>query len=124
MDVTPTIPEGLKVIDSYGPGRFQISTLAYQGPLLVFPNRVVPWTLTIADALSVDDLSEVFAEDPPVEVLLFGCGSKMTLVKPSLRQAIRDKGVAMDPMDTGAACRTYNILLSEGRRVAAALIPV
>jgi len=124
MDVTPTIPEGLKVIDSYGPGRFRISTVTYHGPLLVFPNRVVEWSLTHPDDLTVDALSEVMAADPAVEVLLFGCGPRMTLVKPSLRQAIRDQGIAMDPMDTGAACRTYNILLAEGRRVAAALIPV
>lgn len=123
MDVTPTIPEGFRIIDSYGPGRFKISGTGYHGPLLVFPKRVVPWTVTSPDDLTVEALSDVFNEDPAVEVLLFGCGPRMTLVKPSLRQAIRDKGVAMDPMDTGAACRTYNILLSEGRRVAAALIP-
>ncbi|MEQ9488688.1 MAG: Mth938-like domain-containing protein [Alphaproteobacteria bacterium] len=124
MDITPSIPENLQVIDSYGPGRFQVSGTAYQGPLLVFPRRVVAWTLTDPDGLTVESLSEVIAAEPPVEILLFGCGERMTLVKPSLRQEIRDSGIAMDPMDTGAACRTYNILLAEGRRVAAALVPV
>lgn len=124
MDVTPTIPEGFQIIDSYGPGRFQISGTGYHGPLLVFPDKVYDWSIADPNDLSVDALEVVFQADPAVEVLLFGCGRRMTLVKPSLRQAIRDNGVAMDPMDTGAACRTYNILLSEGRRVAAALIPV
>ncbi len=124
MDVTPIIPEGLKVIDSYGPGRFKISGHLYHSSLLVFPDRIVTWSITDPDQLSVDSLEAVFQADPGVEVLLFGCGPRMTLVKPSLRKEIRDKGIAMDPMDSGAACRTYNILLAEGRRVAAALIPV
>ena len=85
---------------------------------------VFDWSIADPNDLSLAALEIVFQADPAVEVLLFGCGPRMTLVKPSLRQAIRDNGVAMDPMDTGAACRTYNILLSEGRRVAAALIPV
>jgi len=66
----------------------------------------------------------VLAAEPPVEVLLVGCGSAMALIDPDLRDAARARGVALEPMDTGAACRTYNVLMAEDRRVAAALIAV
>jgi len=59
-----------------------------------------------------------------VEVLLIGCGPRMVLLPSALRRQIREAGIGMDAMDTGAACRTYNVLISEGRRAAAALIPV
>jgi uncharacterized protein len=59
-----------------------------------------------------------------VDLLLIGCGRRMALVPPALRQTVRDGGVVIDSMDTGAACRTYNVLLAEDRRVAAALIAV
>jgi uncharacterized protein len=59
-----------------------------------------------------------------VELLLFGQGPRMLLVPPALRQGLREAGIVLEPMDTGAACRTYNVLMAEGRLVAAALIPV
>jgi uncharacterized protein len=59
-----------------------------------------------------------------VDLLLFGQGRRMALISPALRQGIRAVGIVVEPMDTGAACRTYNVLMAEGRRVAAALIPV
>ena len=57
-------------------------------------------------------------------VLLLGCGARMVLVPPALREALRAAGVVIEPMDTGGACRTYNVLLAEDRQVAAALLPV
>lgn len=66
----------------------------------------------------------MLACDPPVKVLLVGCGRRMTLLAPDLRKALRDAGLVVDVMDTGAACRTYNVLLGEKRPVAAALIAV
>ena len=58
------------------------------------------------------------------EILLIGCGPRMQMLPPGLRQALKAIGVVAEPMDTGAACRTYDILISEGRRVAAALLPM
>ncbi len=59
-----------------------------------------------------------------VEILLLGCGRRMGILPPALRQGLRASGIVVDAMDTGAACRTYNVLLAEERRVAAALIGI
>lgn len=129
LDITPLIPEDRQVIDSYGPGRFQIAGKTYTGPVLVFPNTVLTWDGAVegdlATALDPASLALVGRADPAVEVFLIGTGAKVEFVRPSQKAAIKAAvGLAPDAMETGAACRTYNILLAEGRRVAAALIPV
>lgn len=128
MDITPLIPEDRQVIDSYGPGRFQIAGLVYEGPVLVFPNAVLNWDVSAdVDLFSVLDpasLTSVAQAEPAIEVLLLGTGARTAFVKPSLKAQIKQSiGLVPDAMETGAACRTYNILLAEGRRVAAALLP-
>ena len=124
MDITPAVPENRMLIDSYGPGRFQVGGIAYQGPVIVFPTHVVPWSLTRAADVSLDALSLVQQESPPIEVLLLGTGERMEMIPSALRDTIRNAGLSMDIMKTGAACRTFNVLMIEGRRAAAALIPV
>ena len=129
MDITPLIPEDRQVIDSYGPGRFQIAGSVYTGPILVCPNAVLSWDVAEAGdvfaSLDLESLGAVAQANPAVEVLLVGTGPKTEFVRPSLKAAIKASiGLSPDAMETGAACRTYNILLAEGRRVAAALIPV
>ena len=74
------------------------------------------------DDLTLESLDPVKEADPAVEVLLLGVGSKNALVPSTLRKALRVAGIVLDAMDTGAACRTYNVLMAEDRRVAAALI--
>jgi uncharacterized protein len=123
MDITPAVPENRMLIDSYGPGRFQVRGVAYQGPVIVFPTHVVPWSLTRAADVSLDALSLVQQESPPIEVLLLGTGERMEMIPSALRDTIRNAGLSMDIMKTGAACRTFNVLMIEGRRAAAALIP-
>lgn len=123
MDITPAIPEDRQVIDSYGPGRFQVAMTAYHGSIVVFPSEVVPWALTETAELTPECFDFLETRTNGLEVLLLGTGAGSVFVKPSLRSAIKDRiGIGFDAMDTGAACRTYNILLSEGRKVAAALI--
>jgi uncharacterized protein len=124
VDVTPLIAEGRQIIEGYGDGRFRISGEAHAGPVIVFPDRTLSWNLTDPEGLSLEHLEAVFAAEPPVEILLFGCGERMTFVLPSLKAEIRARGPVLEAMDTGAACRTYNVLLTEERRVAAVLIPV
>ncbi len=67
-------------------------------------------------------LEPIRAAEPAVEILMLGCGGRFAMVPAELRQALRAEGIALEAMDTGAACRTYNVLLAEDRRVAAALI--
>ena len=126
MDLTPLIPSGRQIVESYGEGRFRVTSQLYQSAILVFPERTLTWpVLRFADA-NLENLEPVLAagREGNVELLLFGQGSQMQLVPPALRQGLRAAGVVVEPMDTGAACRTYNVLMAEGRRVAAALIPV
>ncbi len=124
MDVKPMNLADRQVIQGYGEGGFRVSGTAYAGSILVLPDRVVPLSEGRVDDLSADSLAPVVAQDPPVDVLLLGCGGRTALPSPSLRRALREAGVSTEPMPTDAACRTFNMLIAEDRRVAAALIAV
>jgi len=124
MDVTPLIPQGRQIIESYGNGCFRVTGERYSGSILVLPERAAAWAPVSIDDLDLASLEPVLAAEPAVEVLLIGCGTSMAFIDPELRDAARARGVALEPMDTGAACRTYNVLAMEDRRVAAALIAV
>jgi uncharacterized protein len=126
MDVTPLIPGGRQIIESYGEGRFRIAGQVHAGAVIVFLERTIAWPVTAAEQASLDNLAPVIAaaREGSVDLLLFGQGKRMLLVPSALRHGLRDAGIVVEPMDTGAACRTYNVLMAEGRRVAAALIPV
>ena len=122
MDVTPLIPADRQVIDSYGGTGFHVSGSAYEGALLVFPEGTQSWPVEAFADITVASLEPVIAHGN-IQILLLGCGARHQPVPPALRQAMREAGIVIDAMDTGAACRTYNILLSEDRRVAAAVLP-
>jgi uncharacterized protein len=122
MDVTPLIPADRQVIDSYGAGGFHVSGAAYQGAILVFPDATQPWPVAVLAEVTAESLAPVIAHGD-VQILLLGCGRRMQPVPLELRRALRHSGITVDAMDTGAACRTYNVLLAEDRRVAAALLP-
>jgi uncharacterized protein len=124
MDVTPLIPAGRQVIEGYAPGQFRVSGVVHQGGILVFPDHTEPWRESDAAALTADSFAALRQVAPPVEILLVGCGPRMVLVAPAVRRALREVGIVIETMDTGAACRTYNVLLAEGRPVAAALMPI
>jgi uncharacterized protein len=124
MDLTPLIPAGRQIVESYGGGRFRVSGRPFDGSIIVFADRTVAWPVAAVDAVTLESLSEVIAAGRAgdVDLLLIGCGPRAALVSAALRQSLRDSGVVAEVMDTGAACRTYNVLAAEGRRVAAALI--
>ncbi len=124
MDITPAIPEGRQVVHAYGEGRFRIAGTVWEQPVLILPQKTLPWSVASINDITLESLAPLFEADPAVEILLIGCGMRMTLVSPSLRAEIRQRGIMSDLMDTGAACRTYNVLMAEDRRVAAAVIPV
>lgn len=122
MDITPLIPQDRQVVHSYGNGRFRISQIEYQGSVLVLPERTLSWDVDGVADVSLASLEPVFSAEPPIEILLVGCGAMMQLLPRELRDACRHRGFGVDVMDTGAACRTFNVLIAEGRRVAAALV--
>ena len=122
MDVTPLIPKERQVIESYGAQGFRISGIMHAGAVIVTPQAVYPWNAAAWLDITIDSFTPIF--DAGVEILLIGSGRRMQMLAPTLRQELRSRGIVADVMDTGAACRTYAILLAEERRVAAALLPV
>ena len=123
----PAAPPGFaapRIIDAYGNGGFRIGGEAFQGSVLVLPDgTVTSWSADVT-ALAADSFDAIVAVSPPPEILLLGCGARAAFVPPPVRQRLRDAGIVVDAMGTGAACRTYNVLIAEERRVAAALIAV
>lgn len=124
MDVTPLIPAGRQIIQSYGNGSVKVSGVSYSNPIIVLPTGTTDWAApAIFTDLQASDFSELEASAHEIDVVLLGTGAQGQFLPPALRAALKEKGLVVDVMDTGAACRTYNVLMAEGRRVAAALIP-
>ena len=121
MELTPVIPSGRQVIESYGVRGFRVTGIAYEYSILVFPDATLDWPVAGIEAVTIETLQPV-VERGGTEILLLGCGARMMPVPPALRQALKAVSISLEAMDTGAACRTYNVLLAEDRRVAAALL--
>jgi uncharacterized protein len=114
---------GAHPIDGYGAGGFSFAGMSHRGSILALPSGVRAWD--VSDPLEIDahSLAPVFQEpEGAVEHLLVGTGLNFVPLAPALRKALRARGIVGEPMATGAAARTYNVLLGEKRRVAAALI--
>ena len=117
-------PARAQVIRSYGPGHFLIGERDWHGPVLVTPSATTAWSVTRAEELSLASLEALRQTPAPTELLVLGCGARATFIAPALRAELKAAGLALEVVDTGSACRIYNVLLAEGRRVAAALIPL
>ncbi|MCL6707957.1 Mth938-like domain-containing protein [Pseudomonas sp. R2.Fl] len=115
---------GRAPIDAYGNGGFRFADMSHRGSLLLLPSGIHGWALTEDDPLTVDSLAKVFADAAGIEVLLVGTGAGLRPIPAPVKDALRAAGISSDPMGTGAAVRTYNIMLAEQRAVAAALIAV
>jgi uncharacterized protein len=122
MDLTQVISTDRQVIERYAASGFRVSGVIYQGPILVFPDCTMPWKVASVADIDADSLAPVI-EHGEVEILLLGLGQSMRPMPGMLRTTLRAARIALEPMGTGAACRTYNVLVAEDRRVAAALIP-
>lgn len=124
MDITPLIPKGRQVIQRYGGGGFFIADKHYVGSVLVFQEHVLAWPVSTIGEVSLLDFRDVREAADGIDILLVGCGPEMAFIEEEVRVALRSDGIVIEPMDTGAACRTWNVLLSEERQVAAALIAI
>ncbi len=124
MDVTPRVGKGKNIIHSYAGGRIKVGENVFDRPVIVTPDSVIMWDIVVAAAdLQAPDFEPLAVMKGVIDVILLGCGKTMVFLKPDVKLALSGKGLNVDVMDTGAACRTYNVLMAEGRRVAAALIP-
>lgn len=104
-------------IDGYGTGFFRIGGKRYDGPVLVMPSGVSGWG-------GFEDTAAVLDHVADIDVLFVGTGGEIAHPPVAFRTVLEDAGIGVETMASPAACRTYNVLLSEGRRVAVALLPV
>lgn len=125
MDVTPLIPEGRQIIQGYGANGFKVNGISYDGAIIVSPTKTQTWEAPEKfSGLSAKDFSILAEQAGEIDVVLLGSGARGEFFPPQLRGALKSQGLIIEVMDTGAACRTYNVLMAEGRRVTAALMPM
>lgn len=124
MRISETDFGGRLRLDAYGGGGFRISGVFHAGSILLLPTGPRSWAPQGMDELDLAAFGPVLAERRAFEILLLGTGARFALLAPKLRLSLQENGLAVDAMDTGAACRSFNVLTAEGRRVAAALLAV
>jgi uncharacterized protein len=117
MRLTEITFDGARPIDGYGPGFFRIGGEVLQGPVLVTPVSSGGWG-------GYDDREALLALADEIDVLFIGTGAETAHIPADFRETLEAAGLGVEAMATPPAARTFNILLSEGRRVAAALLPV
>jgi uncharacterized protein len=113
---------GRAPIDTYGNGGFRFADMSHRGSILCLPSGIHGWDMDVTKPLSVENFRRVLDEAADIEVLL--AGPELRRLPEELKAALKARGISSDPMSTGAAVRTFNIMLSEQRAVAAALIAV
>ena len=116
-DIMPPVAANAQLIQSYSADGFRIGNAMYHTHVLVLPTATFAWN----GEWTMDALGPVFTAAEPTEILLMGTGARHEMLDPELRKTIKARGVGVDTMDSGAACRTFNVLLGESRRVAVAL---
>jgi uncharacterized protein len=115
---------GRHAIDAYGAGGFRFAEMSHRGSILALPSGIAALKAATPGELTQEALAPVFREADAIDVLLVGTGRELVPLSEALRWRFREYRIGLDPMPTGAAARTFNILLAENRRVAAALIAV
>ena len=120
MAETPDQTGGRQVIERYGAAGFRVNGVVFAGAVLVLPERTILWE---EPAATVEALAPAL-DIGGFELILLGLGRRGGPAAPALRAALRQRGIGVEAMDTGAACRTYNLLAAEDRLVAAALMPL
>lgn len=123
-DITPAVPVGRQLIQGYGAGNFRVAGTTHAGSVIILPEATVPWNVSAYEEITAASFDAVTGAAEDIEVLLIGCGPRMGMPRPDIRDHLKEFGIVPEWMDTGAACRTFNVLLSEDRAVAAALIAV
>jgi len=111
-------------IDAYGKGGFAFANMSHRGSLLCLPDGIWAWEVVRPQQIDRYSLERVFAAANSIDTLILGTGTEVWLPPPQLRAALRAVRIVLDTMQTGPAIRTYNIMIGERRRVAAALIAV
>ena len=112
------------LIDAHGGGGFRFAGLSHHGSLLCLPDGIWAWPVTDPEQASEETLARVFAQAGELDFFVFGAGAAPWIMPEPLRERFRAAQVSLDTMTTGAAVRTYNVMLMENRRVGAGLIAI
>lgn len=115
---------GRAPIEAYGNGGFRFADMSHRGSIQALPSGIEAWPVASVADITPETLQRVIAEAAAIDILLIGTGDAMTPLSPESRRALGEAGIEPELMSTGAAVRTYNVLLSEERAVAAALVAV
>ena len=111
-------------IDAYGKGGFVFAGMSHRGSLLCLPDAIWAWDVSQAEQIDKYSLERIFSAAGGIDTLILGTGGKVWLPPSDLRSSFRAVRVVLEAMQTGPAVRTYNVMIGERRRVAAALIAV
>ena len=120
MKLHATLPGGVNAITGYGEGYVMVNGERLDSNVVVLPDRIEPWAVKTFDALSTEDFA--FLRDLKAEIVLLGTGVRQRFPHPRYTAELARAGIGLEVMDLQAACRTYNILVAEQRKVAAALL--
>ncbi len=115
---------GRAQIEAYGNGGFRFADMSHRGSILALPSGIEAWAVGSAAEITAEAVARVIVEAKAIDILLVGTGDAMTPLQRAAREALEAAGLFPELMSTGAAVRTYNVLLSEERAVAAALVAV
>lgn len=117
MRLSEVVYDGAKPIEGYGPGFFRIGGEVIEGPVLILPSGAGGWG-------GLEATDPLLAAAGDIDVLFLGTGIEISHAPASLRLALEGANIGLEVMATPPACRAYNVVLSEGRRIGAALLPV
>jgi len=120
MKLHLTPGEGLQLFSGYGSGYVAVNGVRYDRSVIVTPEKVTEWAANGFEALTAADFE--FVRELKPEIVIFGTGATQRFPRPELARSLAAIGGGVEIMDSRAACRTYNILASEGRKVAAAIL--
>jgi uncharacterized protein len=120
MKLHAALAQGRNMFTGYGSGYVAVNGVRHHSSIVVTPYRIVAWDVRVPEALTQDVFTHLTSFE--VEILLLGTGEAVHFPHPRSSQPLRDAGIGLEVMDTAAACRTYNILVAEDRRVAAAVL--
>ena len=120
MKLHRSVATGVNVFTAYGEGYVMVNGARHASSLIVLPDQVLPWAAASFAALTAEDFAPLAGLG--LEIVLLGTGPRLRFPQPSLTRALAEAHVGLEVMDLQAACRTYNILVAEERKVAAALL--
>lgn len=120
MKLLLTTASGQNIFTGYGPGYVSVNSVRHEKHIVVTSDQVMEWRIENFDALSVEDFASLLALKP--EIVILGTGNTLRFPPPALSRPLALAGIGLEVMDSKAACRTYNILAAEGRKVVAAVM--